>query len=467
MNTLIRFFEYGIFFYSSVVLMSYLFLAIISAYEVLRYRKERDITDYQNLLATPLMPSIAIIAPAYNESPTIIDNIRSLLSLHYTNLTVIVVNDGSKDDTFDKAVATYDLELVDFYYDEKIAAQPVRGIYKSRNSGFSKLIFVDKKNGGKADAINVGINVSNADYFACIDVDCIIEPDAFLKMAKLIMQAENERIIAVGGIVWLTNDSYIRKGRLLEVRTPETFVPRIQVIEYFRVFLLGRTAWAKVNGMLLISGAFGLFDREIAVAAGGYYHKTVGEDMELVMRMHRYMRERQLPYKIGYLPEPLCWTEAPSDFNILGRQRHRWTRGTIECLLLHKKMFFNPKYGILGMVSYPYWLFAEWLSPFVEAGGLLFFIIMVVLGRANWAYFWALLFFVYAFVVFLSLFAILVQEISYHRYRKHRDLTQLILTAIVEPIVYHPRVIYWALKGNWDFFHKKNMGWGEMKRKGF
>ncbi len=467
MNVAIRFFEYGIFLYSAAILLSYLLLAIISAFEVIRYRKERDVSHFDNLLATPLMPSISIIAPAYNESLTIVDNIRSLLSLHYTNLTVIVVNDGSKDDTFDKAVAAYDLEKIDFYYDEKIQAQPVRGVYKSRNSGFSKLIFIDKKNGGKADAINVGINVSRSDYFACIDVDCIIEPDAFLKMAKPIMQSQGERIIAIGGIVWLTNDSLIRDGRLLEVKIPSTFVPRLQVIEYFRAFLLGRTAWAKINGMLLISGAFGLFDREIAVAVGGYYHKTVGEDMELVMRMHRYMLERKQPYKVGYLPEPFCWTEAPADFNVLGRQRHRWTRGTIECLLLHRKMMFNPKYGILGLVSYPYWFFAEWMSPFIEAGGVLFFIVMICMGRANWDYFWALLFFVYTLVVFLSLFAIFVQEISYHRYRKESDLSKLVLTALIEPFVYHPRVIYWALKGNWDFFRKKNVGWGEMTRKGF
>jgi cellulose synthase/poly-beta-1,6-N-acetylglucosamine synthase-like glycosyltransferase len=236
----VRFFEYGIFFYCMGILSSYLIMGIVSARAVLRYRRERDLTDFNELLSSPLLPSLTIIAPAYNESMTIVDNVRSLMSLHYGELTIVIVNDGSKDDTLQKAVEAYDMVQDHTYiYTPTLDAKPVRGVYRSRNPAFRKLLVVDKQNGGKADAINVGINLAESDYFACIDVDCIIEADAFLKMVKPVLQAPPDvRVVAVGGIVWLTNDSTVEGGRLTHLKTPDTFIARIQVIEYFRAFLL-------------------------------------------------------------------------------------------------------------------------------------------------------------------------------------------------------------------------------------
>lgn len=467
LNIIVDFFELGVFFYCNGILLSYWVIGIVSYFEVKKYRKETRNENFEELLSSPFLPSISIIAPAYNESVTIVDNIRSLLSLHYTNLTVIVVNDGSKDETLETAINAYDLEKVDWAYNMKVDTKNVRGVYKSKNPAFSKLIFVDKENGGKADAINVGINVSSAEYFACIDVDCIIEPDAFLKMVRPIMRNTKERVIAVGGIVWLTNDSEVKQGKLIDLKMPSKFIPRIQVLEYFRAFLLGRTAWGKINGLLLISGAFGIFERKLVVEAGGYNHNTVGEDMELVMRLHAHVRERKEKGRVAYIPEPLCWTEAPGDYTILGRQRNRWTRGTIECLLLHKKMFLNPKYGILGLLSYPYWLLAEWLAPYVEFFGLIFFFIMALFGYANWHFFFYMIFLVYAMAVSISSFAIFTQERTYGSYTRIGDLLKIFYTAAIEAFKYHPRTVKWSLKGNLDFFTGKNTGWGEMTRAGF
>ncbi len=467
LNIIVDFFELGVFFYCNGILLSYWIIGIVSYFEVRKYRRETQNENFDELLSSPFLPSISIIAPAYNESVTIVDNIRSLLSLHYTNLTVIVVNDGSKDETLNTAIEAYDLEQVGWSYNMKIDTKNVRGVYKSKNPAFSKLIFVDKENGGKADAINVGINVSNAEYFACIDVDCIIEPDAFLKMVRPIMRNTKERVIAVGGIVWLTNDSEIKQGKLIDLRMPKKFIPRIQVLEYFRAFLLGRTAWGKINGLLLISGAFGIFERRLVVEAGGYNHNTVGEDMELVMRLHAHVREKKEKGRVAYIPEPLCWTEAPGDYTILGRQRNRWTRGTIECLLFHKKMFFNPKYGILGLLSYPYWLFAEWMAPYVEFFGLIFFFFMALFGFANWHFFFYMIFLVYAMALSISSFAIFTQERTYSSYSRIDDLLKIFYTAAIEAFQYHPRTVKWALKGNLDFFTGKNTGWGEMTRAGF
>jgi len=239
------------------------------------------------------------------------------------------------------------------------------------------------------------------------------------------------------------------------------------VIEYFRAFLLGRPAWASMNGMLLISGAFGVFDRKTVLDIGGYNHNTVGEDMELVMRMHSYYRLNNIDYEVAYLPDPLCWTEAPSDYQILGRQRNRWARGTIECLQYHKAMMGNRKFGVLGWISYPYWVLAEWLAPFVEAGGILFFLVVACLGLANWPFFFALLGLVYSCAITISVFSIFIQDMAYSKYREVSDITSLIQTALLEPFIYHPRTVYWSIKGNYDQFIGGNKGWGEMTRKGF
>lgn len=467
LSTLVGFFEYGIFIYCMFILSSYVVISLLSTKEVMKYMKRRSILEHDTLISSPYQPSISIIAPAYNESVTIVDNIRSLLSLHYSALTIIIVNDGSKDETLQMAIDNYDLYPTDEEYPMVIKTKPIRGVYRSRKKAFSKLIVVDKENGGKADAINVGTNVCATEYFACIDVDCIIDQDAFLRLVEPIMKGGKKKVGAVGGIVWLTNDADIKSGKVMKIRAPKSYIARIQVVEYFRAFLLGRPAWAGSNGMLLISGAFGIFDRETVLKVGGYDHSTVGEDMELIMRMHKYYRENKIDYEIAYIPDPLCWTEAPSDFEILGKQRNRWTRGTIECLKFHKEMFMNSTYGILGYISYPYWLLAEWMAPYIEAGGLLFFLIIAVLGLANWPFFFALLLLVYAFSICISIYAILIQEITYAKYESVDDLIQLIKTALLEPIKYHPKTVTWSIKGNYDHFTGNNKGWGEMTRKGF
>ena len=463
----VDFTELGIFFYCMGIMLSYWVISLVSYKALKSYKSQTEHEEYEDIISSPFLPSISIIAPAYNESVTIVDNIRSLLSLHYGPLTVIVVNDGSKDSTRDVAIKAYDLEKVDWHYDQKIDTKNVRGIYKSKNPAYSKLVFVDKENGGKADAINVGINVSESKFFACIDVDCIIEQDAFLKMVRPIMRAAKERIIAVGGMVWLTNDSEIKQGKLINLQLPKQFVPKIQVLEYFRAFLLGRTAWSTFNGLLLISGAFGIFEREVVVEAGGYRHDTVGEDMELVMRLHAVMRQKKEAYRVEYVPEPLCWTEAPSDYKILSRQRNRWTRGTIECLLFHKKMFMNPKFKALGLVSYPYWLLAEWLAPFVEFFGLIYFVLLACFGLANLDFFVYMLALVYALAISVSSFAIFTQEIIQGEYKSVKDLLKLFIVAFTEAFRYHPKTVWWSLKGNYDFITGSNKGWGEMTRTGF
>lgn len=457
---------YAFFIYSVLLLLFYLFIAGYSIGEVKNYLRKSSFTDYSLLASSEFAPPISILAPAYNEGATIIENVRSLLALHYNNLELIIINDGSKDDTMDKLIKAYDLAKVTYTVSEKIKTKPVKGIYKSGNPLYHKLTVVDKENGGKADALNVGINLSDKKYIVCIDVDCILEQDALLKLIQPFLQETDKRVIATGGVIRIANSCEIRNGKLVRVRLPKQFLPRVQALEYIRAFLLGRMAWSRLNGLLIISGAFGAFDREIAIKAGGYNCKTVGEDMELIVRMRRYMHEMGIPYKVAYIPDPLCWTEAPATYKILGRQRNRWTRGTIETLQLHKKMFFNPRYRVLGMLSYPYWFFFEFLAPVIEFTGFILFLFFAITGLMNWKHFFMLLGFIFSFGFLYSVFAILMEVATYNQYKKRSEIFRLILTAFLEPVLFHPMVVWSAVRGNIDFLRKKK-SWGEMTRQGF
>ncbi len=458
-------FNNAIFYYAVFVMGSYLFLAILSAIEMNMYMKKNSYVNYREILVSPLAPSVSILAPAYNEEATIIENIRSLMSLHYGNYEIIIINDGSKDSTFQRMADYYKLEKVDFAVDYQIKCNEIRGVYKSTLPSFTKLTVVDKVNGGKSDALNAGINVSSKDLVLCIDVDCIVEEDALLKLAKPYLE-EKHQVIASGGVVRIANSCTVQDGKLVEVHMPKNLWPRFQVLEYIRAFLMGRMAWSKLNGLLIISGAMGLFDKKIVIEVGGYDHSTVGEDMELVVRMRRHMYEKDRRFKVVYIPDPLCWTEAPANLQILGRQRNRWTRGTIETLWLHKDLFFNPRYGVLGLLSYPYWFFFEWLAPIIEFLGLIFFLALVIMGNTNWEFTLILISMVYFFSVALSTVGILFEEMSYQQYTKGSDIIKLLMAAVLEPILYHPFTVFWAIQGNFHKLIGKN-SWGAMTRKGF
>lgn len=452
--------------YAILIMSSYLMLAQISTRELRKYLKKNSFIDYDVLLTSEFAPSLSLIAPAYNEGFTIEENVKSLLSLNYSNYEVIVVNDGSKDNSMEILIKTYDLVLTNIEVHLKIETKKIKGLYTSRNAAYKKLIVVDKENGGKADALNVGLNIAQNRYIVCIDVDCILDKDSLLKLAKPFLESYGKRVIATGGVVRIANQCVIKNGRLVEVNIPDALLPRIQVLEYLRAFLLGRMAWGKLDGLLLISGAFGAFDKEIALLAGGYSTKTVGEDMELVVRMRRYMLENKIPYTVCYIPDPLCWTEAPEDFKIFKKQRSRWMRGTIETLSIHKKMFLNPKYKLLGMLSVPYWTLFEFLAPAIEFIGLVITVIFLIFGLLNWHFFLLLLLFVYFFAVLFSVIALYSEERTYHKYPKQADFFKLLLAAFIEPIYFHPLTVYASLIG----YKEKIMGtkgWGEMTRKGF
>ncbi len=451
-----------------IVVFSYAILAIVSVIAMRKHQLKNRYQSVDDLISSKYLPGISIIAPAYNEGLTIVENVRSILSLSYSDFEIIIVNDGSKDDSLEKLIEAFNLSRVRNIQVDEIPTQNIRGVYKSRNLAYSHLIVVDKENGGKADALNSGINQSSKKLVLCIDVDCIIEPDGLLKMVRPFLEEKKRRVVAVGGVIRVVNNCDVKSGKVTHVNLPNGWLERFQVLEYFRVFTLTRMGWAHMHSLLLISGALGMFDKEILVKAGGYTPGIVGEDMELVLKLHKYMREvAKQKYTIGFIPDPLCWTEVPNSARVLSRQRNRWSRGFIESIIEHRRMFFNPKYGIVGMISFPYAVFFEWLLAPIEVFGYGYFLYSIYIGYFNIPYFVLLFTLVYSYFMMVTLLSILSEELVYHHYNKKIDLIKLMLIAMVEPFFYHPLNLYWTLKGNFDYFIRGKREWGKMDRRGF
>lgn len=451
--------------YAFLLIFSYTLLSIISGISLNYYLKKNSFVDYNVILDSPLAPSVSVLVPAFNESKNIVDNVESIYTIHYNNFDVIVVNDGSTDSTLEELQKAFKLEKVNFALNMEIPTKEVRGVYKSMLPTYANLVVVDKENGGKADALNVGINVSDNVLFMAIDADSILEPDAVLKLVKPFLERTDRRVIAAGGVVRIANSCMVENGRITDVRVPKNILARMQVLEYTRSFLMGRMAWAQLDGLIIISGAMGMFDRDVVIKSGGYAH-SIGEDMELVVRIRRYMSENREKYKIEYVPDPLCWTEAPVNLKVFGRQRSRWTRGTIETLTDHSKIFLSPKYGVMGLLGYPYWFFFEWLAPLVEVLGIIYMIILFLTDKLSLNFILITSLFVYTFAVFFSTWAILYEELTFHRYERKMDVLRLWIAALLEPFILHPISLFFAVKGNIEYL-MGNRSWGKMERKGF
>lgn len=298
-----------------------------------------------------------------------------------------------------------------------------------------------------------------------IDADSIIESDSILKLVKPFLEEKERKVIGTGGVIRIVNSCDVERGHIREIKLPELILPRIQVLEYTRAFLLGRMAWSHLDGLMIISGAMGMFDRETVILSGGYSIKTVGEDMELVLRMRRYKAERKEKYVVTYIPDPLCWTEAPSDFKSLRKQRTRWTRGLIESLWTHRKIFMNPRYDRLGLLGFPYWFFFEWMAPLIAFCGFVYTIYLTVTYKLNLPFFLLLFLFVYTFAVCLSTWAVLFEEITFHKYGRKKDVLRLLASALVEPFFYPMHTLF-AVIGNIEALWGKR-GWGKATRSGF
>lgn len=453
--------------FSFTYIICYCALAFLSYYAIKKHLNTKYFIPNNVIIKSNYIPGVSVVAPAFNEGPNVVYNVKSLLSLTYPKYEVVLVNDGSTDDTLQKLIDEFELKKVDFYYQEKIKTKKVRGHYKSTNPLYSKLLVVDKENGkSKADASNAGINSTKYPLFLCTDVDCILKNDTIIKLAKPFIEAK-ERVIATGAGIRISNSCEVKDGFLVKIHFPKGWYPRFQELEYVRAFLFGRMAWSQINGLLLVSGGLGMFDKEIAVASGGYWHKSLGEDMELITRMRKYMYDKKLPFSIQYIPESLCWTEVPATKEVLIRQRVRWARGLIQTLYLHKNIFFNPKYEKTGFLIFPYFFFFEFLIPILEVIGVIVLILGLFILDVNYVNFLYLCAVVYLFYLIITFISILLDDVIYKNYANTKEIITLVLMAIIEPFCYHPVNVYASLKGYYHFFRQKEQSWGNMQRQGF
>ncbi|WP_377890958.1 glycosyltransferase [Alkalihalobacillus sp. R86527] len=444
------------------IILFYLILFIISAVQL---RKEHNIDQfeqYEEIVDSSFSPPVSILVPAFNEETGIVPSVRSLLSINYPGFEVVVINDGSKDGTLQTVIDSFSMVKVEKTIRKMVSSKDIKHVYQS--TLYENLYLVDKVNGGKADALNAGINVAHYPYFCSLDGDSIIERDAFAKVMKPIIDSKQE-VIAVGGSVRIANGCDIERGEVMKVALSKSPLVVMQVIEYLRAFLMGRIGLSRHNLLLIISGAFGVFHRESVVQVNGYRTNTVGEDMDLVVRLHRFAKEENSGKRIVYVPDPVCWTEAPESLRILRRQRSRWHRGLFESLWYNKKMLLNPRYGLVGMISMPYFFIVEFLGPVIELIGYILMILAPFISGFYTSFAFMLFLLAVIYGSLLSMSAVLLEEWSLRRYPKVMDLVRLYFYSLSEAFWFRPMTVLWRVEGIIQLL-KGNRGWGEMSRKG-
>lgn len=439
----------------------YALLLSSAALELLDHMRRTRDESRARLLSSRFVPRISMLAPAYNEEATVSDSVRALLTLQYPNLELIVINDGSRDRTLEILKSEFQLEELPPAYRRVISTKPVNALYRSQLH--PELIVVDKQNGGKADALNTGLNLANGELVCAMDADTLIEADAMQRMVRPFLLSDD--VVAAGGTIRIANGSIVHQGRVTRAHAPRKPIPGFQVIEYLRAFLFGRLGWNRLGGNLIISGAFGLFRRDSMIAVGGYSHDTVGEDMELVLKLRRRGYETGGPGRVAFVPDPIAWTEAPETLTVLGRQRDRWHRGLADTLWRHRKVFLNPRYGSLGMLAVPYFVFIELLAPVVEIIGLIGLLLAVLIGAVDFSF--AALFFLlaYGIGIVLSALTLLLEDFSFRRYRSARDQAMLLLWAVLENVGYRQLTVIWRIRGLWKYLRGRT-DWGAMERRG-
>jgi cellulose synthase/poly-beta-1,6-N-acetylglucosamine synthase-like glycosyltransferase len=449
--------------YFAALNLVYLAFTAIAWRGLTRHLRSRGHAADDEVFSSPVTPPVSVLVPAYDEEPTIVDSVHSLLALRYPEHEVIVVNDGSRDATLERLRAAFDLVPVRKALRVVIPTARIRGVYVSRRN--RRLWVVDKENGGKADALNAGVNASRYPYILAIDADAILEEDSLLRVVRPIV-ASPEVVVATGGIVRIANGCRIDHGRVLDVKLPSSRLAVLQVLEYFRAFLIGRVGWSRMNALLIVSGAFGLFRRSLVEAVGGYSSETVGEDIELVVRLHRHLRERDERYRIEFVPDPVCWTEAPETMRQLSRQRRRWHRGLGETLWRHRRLAGNGRYGTLGMAAVPYFLVFEFCGPLFEVLGPPAILGWWLFGDLSIVFLLGFLVIAMLVGVLLSLAALTLEEHSFRRHRDGRDIARLVGFSVLENVGYRQMLSFWRFLAFYDLV-RGHHEWGEMRRKGF
>lgn len=427
-----------------------------------------DETIRYTLRSSPITPAVSIIAPAYNEEKTILENVRSMLGIYYPNYDIIIVNDGSTDKTLELLIDEFKLKEVPFINYKRVPSKPIKRVFKSEDEKYSQITVVDKEPGGhKSDSTNAGLNVCMSKYFVSTDVDCILEPMALYRMIWHVINSHN-KMVGVGATMLMLNGCVVENGRVVEAKVSNNPLPAFQQLEYMRSFLIGKLGWSSHNTLPNISGGFGLFDTDIVVKSGGYDQVSLAEDVDMLLRMVTYMENTGQKYSLAQVPQVSCWTEGPYTLRLLYRQRIRWARGLCEVISHHRKLFFNPKYGKHGGITLPYIFLFEFLAPILEGAGFIFMIWLILINAVNWNT--ALVIFGMIYVFSLSLtFLVLIFDYTTRSVKwksTWKSYSKLTVAAILEPVFFHPFITTCSLIGYFNFLRNRGKEWKPIKRKG-
>jgi cellulose synthase/poly-beta-1,6-N-acetylglucosamine synthase-like glycosyltransferase len=457
---LVEFSEWFFLVYFLALNLVYLILNLISLFSIKRYMPTKALEDMPYFLGS-LMPPVSILVPAYNEEFTIVATIKSLLQQDYPEFEILVVNDGSTDKTLE--VLQRGLGLVPFpeAYRVSLPTQPIKQIYRSTR--YPNVRVIDKENGGKADSLNAAINSSRYPYFCSVDADTVLLKDSISRIVAPF--TEDPNVVVSGGTVRIANGCKVTEGVLTQVSLPSNLLALFQVVEYLRAFLFGRVGWSELNGLLVVSGAFGVFRKDIAVKVGGYRTDTLGEDMEIIVRIHRILRAEDTEFRIVFLPDPVCWTEVPESLVSLGRQRMRWQQGLAESLFKNMGLLFTRNGGVAGWVAYPFAFLFDWLGPFVEVAGYVLMTLFYIFDFINFQTFWLFIFAAFSVGLLLSISGLWLEEMSFNTYTKPKFLFVLLLAAIFENLGYRQLNSLWRILGVLSWLMRRNKRWGEMTRK--
>ncbi len=462
---LLFFFGYVVLGYSLLLIVSYVMLLVFAYKYSFRWRQWSNKYICNMVQNSPFVPGISVVAPAYNEEKTIVDNVRSLLKMDYPNFDVCIVNDGSKDRTLELLIETFEMVEVPFEYVEHVHSAPFKRLFKSINPAYARLTVVDKVNGGtKADAVNAGLNVISNPYFINTDVDCILSRDAMYQCIFPVIQ--DRHIIAVSGTMSMSNGASMSNGEIIDLRPSSRPIPLFQDLEYKRSFLVGKMGWSLINAMNNVSGGYGLFSTEVVVNAGGYSSTSFAEDMDMLTRMIAYCCDFNRPYRVVQIPHNCCWTEGPSNIKMLYRQRTRWGRGLIQLMWEHRRLLFNRKYKRLGLISMPYTFLFEFLAPIIEIVGFGMTVYLAFTGGISWFSFFVTFLAIYVFSYMLSTFVVFYDYILGSSYTSRMSYLKLLLAAAFEPIIYHPLIVISSLVGYFRYITRQKAVWVSMERTG-
>ena len=467
---LILLFNYFVGVHYGVVNLVYSILLTIALFVILRHIKRIKYSPIKDFSYSPETPPITLIIPAYNEKNVIIQTVESALSMNYPFFDVIIINDGSDDGTLETLIKTFKLNKIDVVYRNILKTAPVKGFYY--NADIPHLMVIDKERRGKADALNCGINASRSPYFCSVDADSVLEKDALIRLMAPVMES-TVPVVACGGVVRILNGVKVEEGVVKEIELPKSSLAMFQIVEYLRAFLFGRVGWNFMDAILILSGTFSLFHKASVIAVGGYHVKHVSEDMEMIVKLHRFHLKNKKPYKIKFISDPICWSEVPESLKMLGRQRRRWHLGLIQSIVEHRHLILNPKYGKLGLLIFPYYLFFEMLGPIVELLGYIVVPLSYYFGLLNTDYFLLFLILAIFYGVFLSTIGVFLEEITYRRYPKWSHLFKLLTYGVFENLGYRQINSFWRFQAiikylfgrrQWEYIEEKGTNQNNKKK---